>query len=76
MYIQRMANHCGSPFIFLFFGADTSACPKNRLLLKVCNDSSFSALIVVVRQVVDDCICPVELFHEQQANHLVREGHF
>ena len=37
----------------------------------------FSAftLIMVVRQVIDDCIRSVELFHEQQAYHLVREGH-
>lgn len=32
-------------------------------------------LIMVVRQVIDDCIRSVELFHEQQAYHLVREGH-
>ena len=32
-------------------------------------------LIMVIGQVVDDCIRSVELFHEQQAYHLVREGH-
>ena len=37
--------------------------------------SSAFRLIMVIRQVVYDCVRSVELFHEQQAYHLVREGH-
>ena len=33
------------------------------------------ASLMMVGQVVYDCVCPVELLHEQQANHLVRECH-
>ena len=32
-------------------------------------------LIVMVRQMIDDCICPIKLLNEQQTYHLMRKGH-
>ena len=32
-------------------------------------------LIVMVGQMIDDCICPIKLLNEQQTYHLMRKGH-